>query len=538
VPLLRRLPVAAVSAVMLATHLASAGAVASAQTPDTPPVCSSSQPELRYLVLFDGGTAKRTAAAEIAAACGTLTGYYPQIAVGVATSTDQRFDQRLGPDRAFSAQRVLEEQQAAESDKGNDETRSSRANVTENAAAVSTADRTGEQWDMTMIGADTARAISQGNQDVVVGVLDSGVDPNHPDLRAALAPSLSAGCLSGVPDTAPDAWIPTASAHGTHVAGTIAAADDGHGTTGVAPGVRLASVKVVDDEGFILPEYAVCGLMWATTKKMAVTNNSYFVDPWLMTCDRDSERVVFEAVRRAVDYATTQGVLTVAAATNEATDLSAPGGLTETSRSTEPRPLDASCRVLPAGLRGVVAVSAVGQNELKASYSAYGLGVIDVAAPGGEPKEVAEPSESATEPADGCVLSTVPGGYDRYCGTSMATPHVTGVAALLAAEHPDASPQKLTRMLTEQADPIDCPADYDLDETGAQDAYCEGYEPYNGFYGHGLVDAEAAVTEDVAPMTATATADAEVTDDGDSAASAEDGVQDDLVDGTPPIPTR
>jgi subtilisin family serine protease len=537
VPLLRRLPVAAVSAVMLVSNLATAGSVASAQTPDTPPVCSSSHPELRYLVLFDGGTAQRSAAAEIAAACGTLTGYYPQIAVAVATSSDQRFDQRLGPDRAFSAQRVLEEQQAAEPDKGEDETGSRRANVTADAAAVSTADRTGEQWDMAMIGADTARTISRGNRDVVVGVLDSGVDPNHPDLRAALAPSLSAGCLSGVADPAADAWIPTASAHGTHVAGTIAAADDGRGTAGVAPGVRIASVKVVDDEGFILPEYAVCGLMWATAKKMAVTNNSYFVDPWLMTCNRDSERVVFEAVRRAVDYATTQGVLTVAAATNEATDLSAPGGLTDTSPSAEPRTLDASCRVLPAGLRGVVAVSAVGQDELKASYSAYGLGVIDVAAPGGEPKEASQPSgsESATEPEDGCVLSTVPGGYERYCGTSMATPHVTGVAALLAAEHPDASPQKLTRLLTEQADPIDCPADYDLDETGAQDAYCEGYEPYNGFYGHGLVDAEAAVTEDIGTMTATQ--DTDPADDG--AVSTEDGPQDDTVtEGNPAIPTR
>ncbi|OLF16620.1 serine protease [Actinophytocola xanthii] len=522
---------------MLASNLATAGAVASAQTPDTPPVCSSSQPELRYLVLFDGGTTHRSAAAEIAAACGTLTGYYPQIAVAVATSTDQRFDQRLGPDRAFSAQRVVEERQADDQDEDDDETESSGARVTENAAAVPAVDRTSEQWDMAMIGADTARAISRGDRDVVVGVLDSGVDPHHPDLRGALAPSLSAGCLSGVPDTAPDAWIPTASAHGTHVAGTIAAADDGRGTAGVAPGVRIASVKVVDDEGFILPEYAVCGLMWATAKKMAVTNNSYFVDPWLMTCDRGSERVVFEAVRRAVDYATTQGVLTVAAATNEATDLSAPGGRTDTSESEEPRTLDTSCRVLPAGLRGVVAVSAVGQNELKASYSAYGLGVIDVAAPGGEPKEISQPAgaESATRPEDGCVLSTVPGGYERYCGTSMAAPHVTGVAALLASEHPDASPQKLTRMLTDQAEPIGCPADYDLDETGAQDAYCEGYEPYNGFYGHGLVDAEAAVSEDAAPAMATAG-----NGSGDEPASAEDDTPgDDVVtQGTPALPTR
>jgi subtilisin family serine protease len=491
VPLLRRLPVAAVSAMMLATNLVTTGVVATAQPLDEPPACSDSGPALRYLVLFDGGTAHPAASAEVDAACGELTGYYPQIAVAVATSADLRFDERFGTDRAFSAQRVVESRQGPDQ-RTDDGAESTESFVTAKPEAVSPADRTGEQWDMALIGADRARRIGGGSKDVVVGVLDSGVDPNHPDLRNALAPSLSAGCLSGVADTSRAAWMPTVSPHGTHVAGTIAAADDGKGTSGVAPGVRVASVKVVDDGGFIFPEYAVCGLMWASANKMAVTNNSYFVDPWLMTCDRDSEHVVFEAVRRAVDHATRQGVLTVAAATNEGVDLSDPEGRTDESRT-----LDASCTVLPAGLRGVVAVSAVGEDELKSGYSSYGLGVVDVAAPGGEPKDVApSDSESATEREDGCVLSTVPDGYDRLCGTSMAAPHVSGVAALLAGKHPEASPKALTRMLTEQADEVACPADYDLDGTGAQDAYCEGYEQYNGFYGHGVVDAEAALTSD------------------------------------------
>lgn len=499
-PLLRRLPAAAVSAAVFATSLVTTGITASAQVADpSSDACSADSAALRYLVLLDPGTTQHAATSEITAACGAITTYYPQIAVAVASSADEDFTERIGTDRAFSAEGALAAQQGPRKD----ETAAIQT-VTTDPADVDQTDRTREQWDMTMIGANRARKVNPGSKDVVVGVLDSGIDPNHPDLTAALDRPASAGCLSGKPDTAPTAWAPTTSPHGTHVAGTIAAADDGRGTAGVAPGVRVASVKVVDDQGYILPEYAVCGLMWATANKMRVTNNSYFVDPWLMTCDRDSEHVVYEAVRRAVDYATRNGVLTVAAATNEAADLADPGGRTaENPVGAERRTLDGSCKVLPAGLRGVVAVSAVGSNELKSSYSSYGLGVIDVTAPGGETKPKAYDPTGVKQEDDSCVLSTVPNGYDRFCGTSMAAPHVAGVAALIASEHPDATPQKITKLLTEEAEPLSCPADYDLDATGAQDAYCTGYKPYNGFYGHGLVDAVAAVTDTVAGEAAT-----------------------------------
>jgi subtilisin family serine protease len=497
VPLPRRFPAAAVGVLVLAATLSTTGAASAEPAAQPRAACTQSGTPLRYLVLFDTGTAQQTAATQVAAACGTVTGYYPQIAVGIATSPDPDFAERMGTDRAFSAQLATRGDQTKAQRKP-DETAAVDKKVSTTPAKMSTVDRTAEQWDMTMIGADRARKVDPGSRDVVVGVLDSGVDPTHPDLRTALDPALSAGCLTGNPVAATDSWIPTASPHGTHVAGTIAAADDGHGTAGVAPGVRIASVKVVDDNGLILPEYAVCGLMWAATKGMTITNNSYFVDPWLMTCDRDEEHVVYESMRRAVDYATKQGVLTVAAATNESADLANPSGQTESPATTgssdgaeqERRTLDGSCRVLPAGLRGVVTVSATSEDELKASYSSYGLGVIDVAAPGGEE----ERSKDAQGADTGCVLSTVPGGYDRFCGTSMAAPHVSGVAALLASENPTATPEQLSKLLTTEADPVDCPTDYDLDGTGAQDAYCSGYAPFNGFYGHGMVDALAAVT--------------------------------------------
>jgi len=259
------------------------------------------------------------------------------------------------------------------------------------------------------------------------------------------------------------------------VAGIIAAADDGHGVTGVAPGVRVASVKVIDDRGYADPEAAVCGLMWAAARHLRVTNSSFFVNPWSLSCIRGNDRgVVHEVLARAVEYSTSAGTLNVAAATNEAVDL------TPSARSGA-RGTSSGCEALPAGLRDVVAVSAVGADRVKAGYSSYGLGVIDVTAPGGEAGE--------------CVLSTVPGGYAPLCGTSMAAPHVTGVLALLASAAPEARPRQLRRTLEAQATPMPCPADYDLTGDGLQDAYCAGYEGYNGFYGHGMVHVPAPAAE-------------------------------------------
>ena len=100
---------------------------------------------------------------------------------------------------------------------------------------------------------------------VVVGVLDSGIDAGHPDLAANIdVARLGQLRRRRPPGHLPQrAGCPRRSDHGTHVAGTIAAARNGVGIVGVAPNVRIASVKVVNDDGFIYPEYAVCGFVWA-----------------------------------------------------------------------------------------------------------------------------------------------------------------------------------------------------------------------------------------------------------------------------------
>ncbi|MGQ0777286.1 MAG: S8 family peptidase [Pseudonocardiales bacterium] len=470
---LRTRVVAAVVVVVALGGLSSALDV-SAVAPQ-PSGCHSSGPSLRYVVLFAASAPESETTRAIRAACGTSTAYYPEIGVAVATSAEPRFAARLGLDRAYSAQA---EASAAAGSAG-----SAVAHTPDQLSEVQrvgATDRSAEQWNMELIHGPQARGVDPGSPDVVVGVLDSGIDATHPDLAAAIDATRSAGCLSGRPDLRSSAWRPTTSSHGTHVAGTIAAADDGRGVTGVAPGVRLASVKVVDDNGFIYPEYAVCAFMWAAKAQLQIANSSYFVDPWLLVCsDVPGQAVAYEAVRRAVEYATTHGVLSIAAMGNERIDLADPRQDLRSPDNTPappPRLVDDACDVLPAELPGVVAVSAVGANRNMSAYSSFGLGVVAVTAPGGDVDQRPWTSSS------GCVLSTIAGGYGYACGTSMAAAHASGVAALLASAWPSASPEELAALLRRQADPLPCSA-----HPG-----CTG-ERVNSFSGHGLVDALEAV---------------------------------------------
>ena len=326
------------------------------------------------------------------------------------------------------------------------------------------------QWDMAAIGADQAHQITDGSKKVLVAVLDSGIEATHPDLAANIDARRSAGCLSGTADGSYEAWQPTNSAHGTHVAGTIAAARNGVGIVGVAPGVTLSSVKVVSDDGFIYPEAAICGFMFAAASGADITNNSYYVDPWQFWCDSDPDQLAVKtAVNRAVQFSQQKGVLNVAAAGNSAMDLANKVEDDSSPNDTVPvvRPIDAGCTDIPAELDGVVAVSSTTSTGALSSFSNYGQGVIDIAAPGS------------------AILSTVlDGGYASYNGTSMASPHVAGVAALLKSTHHRASGSQLADLLYAQATDVPCPA-------GA--ALCVGEPASNGYFGAGLVDALEAV---------------------------------------------
>ncbi|MFF2806775.1 S8 family serine peptidase [Streptomyces sp. NPDC058000] len=363
------------------------------------------------------------------------------------------------------------------------------------AAAERTAKAKGEepleplQWDIPAIKADQAAKVNPGSRKVTVAVIDTGVDDTHPDLAPNFSARQSANCVGGVPNTSPGAWRPydpVEDAHGTHVAGTIAAARNGIGVTGVAPGVKVSAIKVSEPKtSLFYAESVVCAFVFAADHGVQVTNNSYFVDPWMFNCKDDADQAaIVDAVGRAAKYAQDKGVVNVAAAGNADADLAAdkltdtgsPNDSTPVSRTLSPK----TCWDVPTQLPGTVTVAATGSHRLKSGYSNYGLGQIDVAAPGGDSKQVPElPAKN------GNILSTIPGGdWAFYAGTSMASPHVAGVAALLKSAHPKASPQEIQWLLKEQADNPGCPAG---------DATCTGTPRVNSHFGYGIVDALSAV---------------------------------------------
>jgi thermitase len=233
-----------------------------------------------------------------------------------------------------------------------------------------------QQWDLATIAAPTAWDTSQG-QGVTVAVLDCGIHASHPDLAGQVV--LEANFSSST--TTDDLCN-----HGTHVAGTIAAlTNNAIGVAGVAPAAHLLNGKVLDDSGSGWLSDIDTGIQWAADNGAKVINMSLGA-PW--PCDT--------ATQQAVDYAWNRGVVIVAAAGNNS----------------------ASGAESPANCQNVIGVAATDPTDAMASFSNYGAGVA-LAAPGVNVLSTVNPNLNA-----GAL-------YALFSGTSMATPHVAGVAALV-----------------------------------------------------------------------------------------------------------
>lgn len=272
------------------------------------------------------------------------------------------------------------------------------------------------QWGPQRIEADWAWNTTMGNSSVLVSVVDTGIDYTHEDLAANYI-DLGYDWVNMDDDPMDD------NGHGTHVAGIIAAVlNNSIGIAGLAQ-VRVMAEKVLTSWGVGYPDWIANGIINATDAGADIISMSlggYF----------DSE-----LIHEAVQYAYDAGVLVIAAAGNE----------------------DTNAKLYPAGYDEVVAVAATDQLDNKAWFSNWGEW-IELAAPGVE------------------IYSTVPWGYEAASGTSMACPHVAGVAALIWSQYPNRTRDWVRLWLRYTAD--------DLGE--------EGFDQY---FGYGRTNARKAVEQ-------------------------------------------
>ncbi len=234
--------------------------------------------------------------------------------------------------------------------------------------------RFGQQYGLKKPGFPRAwnHALGHG---VRIGVVDSGIDASHPDLRSKIAARKNFTFFGGPSDTTDQIG------HGTHVAGIAAAAtDNARGVAGGCPDCKLLVAKSVGRFGGYDSDISQ-GIVWSANHGAKVINLS-------LGGPRSST-----TLHRAVRYASRKGALVVAAAGNDGTNR----------------------RNYPAAYPEALAVAATNSADRRASFSSYGRWV-DVAAPGVD------------------ILSTYPGGYRKLTGTSMASPEVAGLAGLLAGE--------------------------------------------------------------------------------------------------------
>ena len=260
-----------------------------------------------------------------------------------------------------------------------------------------------DQWGLKNINAQGAWDADVGSESVVIAILDTGINKENPDLKNKVIASVS--CLSF---SCRDYQTSDPAGHGTHVAGIAAAVtNNNEGIAGLSWNSKLMSVKVLDDGGSGYYSQIADGIIWAADNGADVINLSLGGSFSSFT------------LKRAVDYAWGKGVVIAASAGNSGS----------------------SRQVYPANYSNVISVAAVDEMDEKADFSNYGYWV-DVAAPGVS------------------IISTYRDGYEYFSGTSMATPFVSGLSALIISQNPDFDNSQVVEKIEESTDAIEGTGSY------------------------------------------------------------------------------
>lgn len=295
-------------------------------------------------------------------------------------------------------------------------------------------------------------------EEIVVGVIDTGIDSTHPDLKENYAYGKS--FVPGLTDPKDE------NGHGTHVAGSIAAKGR---TMGVGPDLKVAAYRVFGPTGGAETAHIAEALMTAADDNVDVVNMSLGGYDWYQNPEFATKDIVADVhlFNRAIKYAIQKGVTVVGSAGNNAVDISSPGKLSgEDNGSTHRSPSSQS----------MIRVSAGGKLKNLAFYSNYGVGKIDVIAPGGDLGPNYNPSTGEGRDNTYLCLATVPGGYGYKAGTSMAAPKAAALAGVIIAKHgkDQLSPAQVKHIV----------------QSSSIDLFKNGYD---GEAGHGLINAVNAL---------------------------------------------
>ena len=567
-----RIIVAAAAAALAAPLLAinTAGAV---------PQGASQGTATSYVVLAQAGSSAQALANQLRADGATVTSVNEAIGMIMVTSRNTAFTSRarelagvsrVGRDRSigFAPNARSQHPDVVEQEAALAAPAASAAQASSQGKSAKPADPLDSLlWGMDMINAPAAHAIERGDHRVTVGVLDTGIQGDHPDLHSNFSKKLSRNFTTDMPDidgpcefancVDPANWDDNG--HGTHTAGTIAAALNGMGLSGVAPGATLVNIRGAQDSGYFFLGPVTNALTYAGDVGLDVVNMSFYLDPWLYNCaggapedsaaEAADQAVILEAMNRALNYANGHNVTLVGSLGNNHEDLSKPRhDFSSPDYGADPheRTIDNSrCIVLPVEGAHVLGVSSLGPSGRKADYSNYTTdltsGEIELSAPGGWFRDgFGTPTYRTNENE---ILSTAPthvlqeeglvdadgnitpageslgvkkacnddgdcGFYQWLQGTSMASPHAAGVAALAVSAHgsKDAvaqrgytmEPAAVAALLAATATDHACPAGgvqsyTEVGRSAEFTATCVGTPEFNGFYGAGIVNALGVV---------------------------------------------